>query len=163
MTEPYQLKRFMTKKKIFFIAVFLLLVVLGFGITSFKKASFRNLLGSSDVQERQLLEIDCTAGNPDCPRLLISGDAPDKSKFHGFADPSMRRDPNTGTLWLVYSWPHVVRSGSGLWSWLSRPPDPAVDIHLARSYDAGGTWTYAGPLWKAHTVENPVTKVSNIM
>jgi len=152
----------MTKKKTLFITIFILLAVLGIGMTSFKQVSVGNLLGSTDVQEREFMEIDCTAGNPNCPRLAISGDFADKSKFHGFADPSMRRDPNSGIIWLAYSWPHVVRSGSGLWSWFSRP-DVAVDIHLARSNDGGASWKYAGQLWQAHTVLNPVTKVNNIV
>src|SRR3989344_5015065 len=152
----------MTKKKTLFITIFILLAVLGIGMTSFKQVSVGNLLGSTDVQEREFMEIDCTAGNPNCPRLAISGDFADKSKFHGFADPSMRRDPNSGIIWLSFSWARVVRSGSGLWSWFSRP-DVAVDIHLARSNDGGASWKYAGQLWQAHTVLNPVTKVNNIV
>lgn len=107
--------------------------------------------------------IDCTERNPHCPQLAIAGDAPQLSKFRGFADPSMRRDPNTGTLWLSYSWPHTLPTQRrALFPKFSKP-DVAVDIHLARSNDDGGHWTYAGPLWQTSQVINPASKEENFL
>ena len=57
----------------------------------------------SPVFAKEKLTIDCTAANPQCPQLTVSGDSPDESNFRGFADPSIRLDPDTGTLWLTYS------------------------------------------------------------
>jgi hypothetical protein len=88
--------------------------------------------------------LDCTAGNPVCPELVIAGDAHHESAFRGFADPSLRRDPRTGRLWLAYSWPHV--NGSA-----------AVDIHLAHSDDQGRSWVYDGALYSSARELNPAT------
>jgi hypothetical protein len=91
--------------------------------------------------------VDCTASQP-CPELVIAGDAPARlrdgreSPAHGYADPSLRRDPSSGTIWLAYSWPHLdsaPRSASGV----------VVDNHLARSTDGGKSWNFVRELWKS--------------
>lgn len=90
--------------------------------------------------------LDCPAAAASCPELSIPPDAPSTvpgmplSPFRGFADPSIRRDPASGRLWVAYSWPHLrVIPGTGT--------SAVVDIHLAHSDDGGATWTYDQPLW----------------
>jgi len=92
------------------------------------------------------LMIDCTASNPSCPALVPIGDAPyvlpngGTSNARGFADPSVRRDPASGTLWMAYSWPFL--------SFLSSTQAAVtVSSHLARSDDGGVTWTFVRSLW----------------
>ena len=173
----------MTKKKIFFIVIIVLLIVFALGVNKKRRAqesssptptpvpqewtSAENSTNPSGIPTdtpttktpaQPIVKIDCTTNNPKCPQLAISGDAPDNSKFHAIADPSMRRDPNTGTLWMAYSWPHVVQPQQR--RLLSRP-NIAVDIHLAQSNDNGNHWTYAGPLWQSHLIKNPVSGAEN--
>jgi len=103
------------------------------------------------------LTLDCTAGSPLCPELAVKGDAAyvlpgyGPAPFRGFADPSIRREPGSGRLWLAYSWLHVETM-----SQLSGPRLVAVvDIHLAHSDDAGDTWTLDGPLWTSQAETDP--------
>lgn len=94
------------------------------------------------------LSIDCTAASRACPEIAIAGDAPAvlpggrPSPARGFADPSIRRDPAAGVLWMAYSWPHVITNGG-----TAQPGAVAVDSHLARSLDGGKTWTFVRALW----------------
>ncbi len=113
----------------------LALAVLAFG---FRQAA-RSAPGSTG-----LITLDCTANLPSCAEIAIRGDAPDRSMFHGFADPSIRRDPNSGDLFMSYSYPrHLRDTGVNI-----------VDIHLARSADGGKTWDYVGPLFRSRPVSN---------
>jgi hypothetical protein len=56
-------------------------------------------------------EKDCAA--PACPDISLAGDREftlpngEPGPFRGFADPTVRRDPVTGRLWMAYSWPSV--------------------------------------------------------
>jgi hypothetical protein len=90
-------------------------------------------------------EIDCLAGSVDCPELVIDGDAPDElpggglSEFHGFADPTIRKDPDSDRIWMAYSWPNVHVVGLR--------HVPGVDTHLAYSDDDGLTWQFHRVLW----------------
>lgn len=92
------------------------------------------------------LSLDCLGSSPACPEIVVQGDAPatlpggEASPFRGFADPSVRRDPASGRLWMAYSWPHVSVPSPGV-------RVPGVDIHLAHSDDGGATWIFDGPLW----------------
>lgn len=79
--------------------------------------------------------MDCTAGGP-CPEVVVAGDVPAR----GFADPSIRRDPLFGNLWMAYSRPHPQSQVI------------AVDSRLARSDDGGATWRFVQPLWSAEAV-----------
>lgn len=78
-----------------------------------------------------------------CPEVTIGGDplatlGGGPSPFRGYADPSLEADPDTGTLWLAYSWVDLLVSSPG--------PPPVVDLgvqtHLARSDDGGATFTF---------------------
>jgi hypothetical protein len=96
-------------------------------------------------------EVDC-AGQA-CPELKINGDAASDlpngqpSPFRGFADPSIRRDPSTGRLWMAYSWPSVKVNGAGRMFRRPGGVEASVAIHLAFSDDNGDHWRYYGPLW----------------
>lgn len=88
---------------------------------------------------RPPLRLDCRAQSPDCPEVVIEGDPHFRlpglgwSPFRGYGDPSLRRDPASGRLWLSYSY-------LGLHP---RPaPETGVSIHLAASDDGGGSWRF---------------------
>lgn len=100
-----------------------------------------------------VLTVDCVPGAPGCAELVIAGDAPyvlpngTTSPFGGFADPSLRKDPASPTIWMVYSWPHY-RFANGR-------QVPSVETHLARSSDSGATWTFVKSLWPGTPATNP--------
>lgn len=87
--------------------------------------------------------VNCTAAGP-CPEIQIIGDPPATlpngrpAPARGYADPTMRRDPLLGMLWMAYSWPHMRNAD-----------DIAVEQHLARSDDDGVTWRFVRRLWQA--------------
>jgi len=99
-------------------------------------------------------EKDCVA--PSCPAITIAGDKEatlpngEPSPFRGFADASVRRDPESGRLWMAYSYPssRVAHEGGGL---LRRQAaaSPQVEIHLAQSEDRGRSWRLVKTLWTA--------------
>ena len=81
---------------------------------------------------------------------MIAGDPPASithyglAPFRGYSDPSLRRDPHTGTLWLTYSWVSTLVSPS----LIGKPDvDIGVSIHLARSDDAGRSFRFVKTLW----------------
>jgi len=90
-----------------------------------------------------------------CPVLVIEGDAPatlpngQPSPFRGFADPTIRRDPDTGRLWIAYSWPGLRPAGGSRFT-------PFVETHLAYSDDGGQRWRYHGVLWAPTPTRSPV-------
>lgn len=97
--------------------------------------------------------FDCTATKPLCPHIVIAGDGfaalpnGEPSPFRGFADPTIRQDPQTNRLWMAYSWPNVHVLGP-------LQVVPGVDIHLAHSDDGGATWAYDGDLWSSYADTN---------
>lgn len=97
--------------------------------------------------------IDCT-GDGSCEELVVEGDAPASlpsgapSPLRGYADPSIRRDPDSGVLWMAYSWPSIRIESSG-------ERTTHVESHLAKSEDDGSTWQMAGPMWTARPVTDP--------
>ncbi len=97
--------------------------------------------------------FDCTANNHSCPEITIQGDLlatlpnGQVSPFHGYADPSMRKDPLSNRIWMSYSWPNIHYVNKNYHS-------AAVDIHLAYSDDGGNTWHYQGPLWLSNEATN---------
>lgn len=98
-----------------------------------------------------LLQVDCIANSSGCSTISIQGDGPSSGKFQGYADPTIRQDPQTGYLWMAYSWTHQIKSsgGKGMYN--------VVDTHLAESTDGGKTWQYKGALYTSRSVLNPVT------
>lgn len=83
------------------------------------------------------------ADDPTCPELLVAGDpfsaqtvAP--VELTGYGDPSIEHDPETGTLWLAYSWLEVLVEDE------TQPDvfDLGVSTHIARSDDGGDTFTF---------------------
>lgn len=101
----------------------------------------------------QPLRFDCRASDGRCPQVVVAGDPtatiPEygPAPFHGFADPSLRLDPRTGTLWLSYSW---VSTSVARGIFPGRPiVDIGVSIHLARSDDGGQHFRYVRSLWSA--------------
>lgn len=106
-------------------------------------------------------EKDCA--EPACPAITIIGDKEatlpngEPSPFRGFADATIRRDPESGRLWLAYSWPSVRMDKDkrrGLFRRQSSS-SPQVDIHLAYSEDQGRTWRLDKTLWSPTPTRAP--------
>lgn len=125
------------------------ITVLLLGILTCGRATPPAAPSETMTSPKAYIDFDCTSGNPDCTLLEILGDTPNtypngsSSFFHGFADPTVRQDPQTGRLWMAYSWPrvHILPDGNFV---------PGVDIHLAYSDDGGNTWVYHDELWTSH-------------
>lgn len=64
-----------------------------------------------------------------CPELAIEGAPHAQAWFRGVGDPSLEQDPETGALWLAYSWLDVAG------------PDLAIRTQLARSDDRGRSFS----------------------
>lgn len=62
--------------------------------------------------------LDCVADLPDCPQIEFIGETPTvlpdgtESPFRGYADPTVRSDPETGVLWMAYSAPNLYAINS---------------------------------------------------
>ena len=80
--------------------------------------------------------VDCSVAAGLCPTLTFSGDPIASGGFHGYADPSMRKDPNSPNIYVAYSWAHTLADGTH-----------TVDLHLSHSADGGATFAYDGPLY----------------
>lgn len=97
-------------------------------------------------EANQIIELDCIDAN--CQELTVPGDPyqvnPD---FFGYADPSIRKDVNSTTLWLAYSYPHYKLSGADY--------VPSVSIHLAKSVDSGNNWIFVKELFQPTPLTNP--------
>lgn len=117
--------------------------------TQTPEAPATNAPGSGPESPTAGQKFDCTAAN--CPRLVINGDPESTlpngqpAPFRGYADPSIRKDPDSNRLWLAYSWPHVtVDNGQRM---------QGVESHLAYSDNEGKTWQFDKVLWP----ETPTT------
>jgi len=64
-----------------------------------------------------------------CPELAIEGAPHAQAWFRGIGDPSLEHDPETGALWLAYSWLDLAG------------PDFAIRTQLARSDDRGRSFS----------------------
>ena len=96
------------------------------------------------------LDTSCTLTSSGCTQIGLSSTDPySQTVFSGYADPTIRQDPQTGTLWMAYSWPHTVAGANG--------GTQAIDTHVSYSTDGGKTWTYKGPLYTSQAVPNAVT------
>ena len=92
--------------------------------------------------------VDCSVGGSHCADTFTGGFTTAESGlatdpiapggFHGYADPSLRRDPNSNFTYLAYSWARSLADGTHV-----------VDLHLAESSDDGATFTEAGPLYQS--------------
>jgi hypothetical protein len=87
--------------------------------------------------------VDCSVSAAHCPGTFSPGgqlatDPISAGGFHGYADPSMRKDPNSGLIYMAYSWPKTLADGTHV-----------VDLHLSASADLGNTFTYVGPLYQS--------------
>src|SRR3990172_3547499 len=92
--------------------------------------------------------------SPACPEVTIAGDpfatlGGGPAPYRGYGDPSLERDPDTGDIWLSYSWLDVLVSNPG--------PPPVVDFgvrtHLAKSPDGGQTFAFV----RAINATSPIT------
>ena len=108
-------------------------------------------IGGIAAHAAQPIRFDCRASDGRCPQLTIAGDPTaavpgyGPAPFRGVADPSLRLDPRTNTLWLSYSWVSTS-AASGILP--GRPMvDIGVGIHLARSDDGGRHFRYVRSLW----------------
>jgi uncharacterized protein YciI len=99
------------------------------------------------------LETSCTLTSGGCTEINLPSTDPYSTAgaFAGYADPTIRQDPQTGTLWMAYSWPHTIRGPAGVRG------TQVLDTHVACSTDGGKTWTYKGALYTSQPVLNPVT------
>ena len=117
------------------------------GVTSTSSAT----IAVAEEQPSSPVSTACTATSTGCVGIdLASIDPFSTGGFSGYADPTIRQDPLTGTLWMAYSWTHVISSAGASGTYV-------VDIHMADSTDGGKTWNYAGPLYTSEQVTNPVT------
>ena len=93
-----------------------------------------------------------------CPEVMVAGDphatlGGNPAPFRGYGDPSLERDPDSGTLWLSYSWLDVLISSPG------PPPvfDFGVRTHLARSDDGGATFSFVRAVNATEQITHPDT------
>lgn len=106
-------------------------------------------------------EKDCA--EPACPAITIVGDKAatlpngEPSPFRGFADATIRRDLESGRLWMAYSWPSVRIDQDKRRGPFRRQAasTPQVDIHLAFSDDQGRNWRLAKTLWSPTPLRAP--------
>ncbi|HLY20517.1 MAG TPA: hypothetical protein VKR61_24990 [Bryobacteraceae bacterium] len=98
------------------------------------------------------LSASCTLTSTTCTGITITGDPYSTTGgFSGYDDPTIRQDPQTGTLWMAYSYLHVISgatAGGGT---------HGIDTHVASSTDGGRTWIYQGALYTSQQVLNPIT------
>ncbi len=81
---------------------------------------------------------DCSVATGFCPELNLLGDPLAPGGFHGYADPSMRKDPNSPIIYFAYSWARTLSDGTHV-----------VDLHLASSANNGASFTELGPLYQS--------------
>jgi len=96
--------------------------------------------------------------NATCPEVTIAGDpfatlGGNPAPFRGYGDPSLERDPDTGDIWLSYSWLDVLISSPG--------PPPVTDLgvrtHLAKSTNGGQTFSFVRAVNSTLPITHPDT------
>jgi len=122
-------------------------------------AQIATLTGKASLTGRAQIfpTASCLVAPAACNMLPISSFDPYSTagSFAGYADATIRKDPQTGTLWMAYSWPHTAAGGSQV-----------VDTHVAYSTDNGKTWSNSGlpnsgVLYPSQVVSNPTTGATN--
>ncbi len=116
------------------------------------------LTGTGEEFERLMPLTDGTptfycTWSPSCPEITITGDPPSAFPFRGYGDPSIEYDPDTGELWMSYSWLDVNVTSPG--------PPPVIDFgvrtHLAKSTDGGATWAFVREVNDTQLISHPDT------
>jgi hypothetical protein len=98
------------------------------------------------------ITFDCVAGSG-AEEFIVTGDPyntftpPGYPPFNGYADPSIRKEPNSNRIWLAYSFPHIKQVDSNY--------VPSVAIHLAKSEDLGSNWSFVKKLFEPIRMNNP--------
>ncbi|HTQ53787.1 MAG TPA: hypothetical protein VMI94_04955 [Bryobacteraceae bacterium] len=92
------------------------------------------------------VQTSCTLTSISCDAITINGDPPASGSFSGYADATIRQDPQTGTLWMAYSYLRTISLGT-----------QGIDTHVASSTDGGKTWYYQGTLYTSQPVTDPIT------
>ena len=96
------------------------------------------------------------AWDASCPEIAVAGDPPatlggGPAPFRGYGDPSLELDPETGELWMAYSWLDVNVSDPG--------PPPVIDFgvrtHLAKSVDGGATFQFVREVNATSLIQHP--------
>ncbi len=112
------------------------------------KKSTGNATGTSTVTT---VTKDCVPGAAGCSEILVQNDpyftlpGGSASPFNGYADPSIRKDPQSNTLWLSYSWGNIHTGTANI---------IGVNTHLAKSADGGNTFTFVKELWPSVAAVN---------
>ena len=121
------------------------------GVTTFGNVT---IAVAGDAPTFQTLNASCTLTSSDCTEISLPATDPYSTTgaFAGYADATIRQDPLTGTLWMAYSWPHTIASGTQ-----GVAGTQVLDTHVAFSTDGGKTWTYKGALYTSQATLNPVT------
>jgi len=111
-------------------------------------------VASNPLPPAQPLQASCTLTSAGCTAINLPATDPFSTAgaFGGYADATIRQDPLTGTLWMAYSWPHTIPSGTA-----GVAGTQVLDTHIAYSTDGGQSWTYKGALYTSESVLNPVT------
>lgn len=71
----------------------------------------------SEQPNSTTITLDCVAGSG-AEEFVIADDPyniftpPGYIPFNGYADPSIRKDPNSNRIWLAYSFPYIKQAGS---------------------------------------------------
>lgn len=103
-------------------------------------------------QPTKSITFDCVSGSG-AEEFIVTGDPYNTFTptgylpFNGYADPSIRQEPNSTRIWVAYSFPHIKQSGNYY--------IPSVAIHLAKSEDSGNTWSFVKNLFEPISLNNP--------
>ena len=105
-----------------------------------------------DKSSSEPITFDCVSGSG-AEEFIVTGDPYNTFTptgylpFNGYADPSIRKEPNSNRIWLAYSFPHIKQSDNNY--------VPSVAIHLAKSEDLGNTWSFVKNLFEPISMNNP--------
>jgi hypothetical protein len=106
--------------------------------------------------------VDCSVNSATCANTFTGGYTTANSQlatdpiaaglFHGYADPSIRKDPNANVTYYAYSWAKTLSDGTHV-----------VDLHLAESTNLGASFTEVGTLYQSvQTTQTQSTAYSSV-